>query len=45
MRRVLIDYGKPYYLRLEAFITVYIFVALISLAALILWLFKAYGLP
>jgi len=42
MRRVLLDYGKPYYLRLEAFITIYVIVAIISLAALLLWLFKAY---
>ncbi|EAS02909.2 transmembrane protein, putative (macronuclear) [Tetrahymena thermophila SB210] len=45
LRRLLLDYGKAYYLRLEAFISVYVFVAVFSLATLILWLFDVYSLP
>ncbi|KAL4491883.1 hypothetical protein ABPG72_006138 [Tetrahymena utriculariae] len=45
LRRLLLDYGKAYYLRLEAFISIYVFVAVFSLATLILWLFDVYTLP
>ncbi|KAL4491885.1 hypothetical protein ABPG72_006140 [Tetrahymena utriculariae] len=45
LRRLFLDYGKAYYLRLEAFISIYVFVAIFSLAALMLWLFNVYALP
>ncbi|KAL4444416.1 hypothetical protein ABPG74_016709 [Tetrahymena malaccensis] len=45
LRRLFLDYGKAYYLRLEAFISIYVFVAIFSLATLMLWLFDVYALP
>lgn len=40
LRRVLLDYGKSFFMRLQAFLKIYLFVALVNLAILIAQVYK-----